>query len=168
MKVIINSQDELIKYARDLTHLVANLRHAQKEWQEYYGADLLNKKKAWEKRVDTFIDQHNIETTQREFQVEIKIDKEAPVAEEKKQVKVVDWNQDSISTWKANLDGYLLSVIKMDDVSFYWEVIFDNKMISYSKPDSLKYSVTSAKGAATYQMTKHKAQNNKSMNPKII
>jgi len=156
MRVIINSQEELIEYARDLTHLVANLRHAQKEWQEYYGANLLSRKKFWEKKVDDFINQHNIEATQIEYEVDIKIDNDAPVVEQKKQGKLVEWKQDSDSTWKAKVDSYILSIIKMDDTSFYWEVIFDGKMIAYCKEDCLKYSIAAAKGAATYQMGKHK------------
>lgn len=153
MKVVINSQEELIKYARDLTHLVANLRHSQKEWQEYYGADLLNKKKVWEKRMDEFINQHNIETTKIEFQVEIEIDE---ISEDKKQSKIVNWVQDK-DTYTANLEEYQLCVIRQDEFNnCFWDVRFNGKIIASCDGVKLKPSVKAGKEAAVYQWTKHK------------
>jgi len=74
MIVKISSEEELIKYARELTHLVANVRHAQRLWQEHHGSELLDKKKSWEGKLDEFLKSHSVERVERLCHVEIKIE----------------------------------------------------------------------------------------------
>jgi hypothetical protein len=74
MVVKITSEEELIKYARELTHLVANVRYAQKLWEDIHGSKLLDKKKSWEGKLDEFLKAHSVEKVERLCHVEIKIE----------------------------------------------------------------------------------------------
>lgn len=37
--------------------IMVNLRSATKEWNQYYGCELLNKKKRWETKADNFLEE---------------------------------------------------------------------------------------------------------------
>lgn len=45
-----------LKAASELAHILMNLRRATKRWDEEYGSEAKNKKKAWEKRADDYLE----------------------------------------------------------------------------------------------------------------
>jgi hypothetical protein len=55
MKIIIESEEELLSVAADAIHVLTNLRHWTKEWEKEHGVELKNNKKHFEQRADELI-----------------------------------------------------------------------------------------------------------------
>lgn len=73
MKIKIETQDELKKVAEELLHILVNLRHSTKLWNQHYGAEFSNKKKRWEQAADNFLHKLEVEksTDKKEMQIQI-------------------------------------------------------------------------------------------------
>lgn len=50
--------EDPLKDLQELTHIVINLRHYTKLWDEHYGSRLKDSKKLWEANADTWIEKH--------------------------------------------------------------------------------------------------------------
>lgn len=72
MPIKINNENELLETAKELAHVLVNLRHWTKKWEETYGAEYKNAKKRWEKKADELI--KKLELIKKMQQSEIKIE----------------------------------------------------------------------------------------------
>lgn len=76
MKIKIESEDELMEVAKEALHLLVNIRHYTKAWEETHGAELKNRKKHFEGRADEFLKKLEMEKSLRSDAVHISINNE--------------------------------------------------------------------------------------------
>lgn len=74
MKVTIKSEQELIEVATEAIHILNNLRHFTKKWNETHGYELKQRKGYYERLADELLQKLNV-TEHRETK-QIKIVKE--------------------------------------------------------------------------------------------
>lgn len=74
MKVKIKNEEELVKVAEELIHILTNLRKYTKLWEESYGVVLKTKKKNFEKRADELIERIQAPEHTRRDEINIVID----------------------------------------------------------------------------------------------
>jgi hypothetical protein len=74
MKIIINSEDELISKAEEAINILINLRKFSTLWEQSYGVELKNKKKMWEGRADEFLKKLNVPEFRYPEKLKIKIE----------------------------------------------------------------------------------------------
>ncbi len=60
MKIIIKSEDELVKISEEALHILANLRKFTKMWNETHGVELKERKKYYEEKADNLIERLKI------------------------------------------------------------------------------------------------------------
>lgn len=60
-----------MELAREALHILNNLRHHTKYWDEHYGALAKDAKKKWEKRADEFLEKIQAEKTHSKNQIKI-------------------------------------------------------------------------------------------------
>lgn len=77
MKIIINSEDELIGVAEEALHILANLRKFTVLWETSHGVQLKERKKYYEKKADELIQRLQIPEHRHPEQLTIKINPEA-------------------------------------------------------------------------------------------
>lgn len=75
MKVIIKNEEELVKVAAELIHVLANLRKFTKLWNETHGVELKSRKKYYEDKADQLIERLQVEDHRNPEQVKIEINK---------------------------------------------------------------------------------------------
>lgn len=73
MKIIINSEDELISVAEEALHILANLRKFTALWENSHGVELKNRKKYYENKADELIQRLQIPDHRHPDQLTIKI-----------------------------------------------------------------------------------------------
>jgi putative sterol carrier protein len=56
MKIKVTSEEELEKIAKEALHILANLRHFTKLWNEHFGSHYKDRKKFLESKADQFIE----------------------------------------------------------------------------------------------------------------
>lgn len=61
MKVIISSEEQLVKISEEAIKIIANLRKFTKLWEANHGVFLKKRKKCWEEIADKFIERLQIE-----------------------------------------------------------------------------------------------------------
>lgn len=74
MKVTIKSEDELIKVATDAIHVLSNLRHFTKLWNESHGFELKQRKVYYEKLADALLEKLNVTEHREAKQIKIEIE----------------------------------------------------------------------------------------------
>lgn len=75
MKITITSEEELLKLAKEALHILSNLRHFTKKWNENHGVQLKQRKNYYEEKADELIERLQIEEHRRESQVKIEVNK---------------------------------------------------------------------------------------------
>lgn len=73
MKIKIQSEEELLKVATEALHILANLRHFTKKWNETHGYELKRRKIFYEEKADELIQRLQIEEHRTESQVKIEV-----------------------------------------------------------------------------------------------
>jgi hypothetical protein len=71
MKVVINSEEELIDKFKESVHILNNLRHFTKIWQDHYGAGNNFKRVYWQEKADKFLDSLDASKTRSKEQIKI-------------------------------------------------------------------------------------------------
>lgn len=74
MKIVIKGEGELLEIAKELCHILTNLRYFTTEWQLHHGYTLLEQKKKWEKRADDFIAKLKTTRSAHKYDVHIKLE----------------------------------------------------------------------------------------------
>lgn len=74
MQVKLKDEQELFELAKELLHIVTNLRFWSDEWNRHHGSVLLGHKKKWEKRADDLIERLKTTRTVNWYDVHIKIE----------------------------------------------------------------------------------------------
>lgn len=77
MNIKVKNNSELMEMARDAIHILNNLRHHTKYWDEHYGALAKNAKRKWEERADEFLEK--IQATKTNNRSQVKISNENPL-----------------------------------------------------------------------------------------
>ncbi len=72
MRVVINSEEELLDLAKELLYVMANMRHWQDQWSKHYGKTLLAQKKKWEVRADELLERLKTTRSVHKYDVHIK------------------------------------------------------------------------------------------------
>lgn len=73
MKIRITSEEELIEVATEAIHLLSNLRHMTKLWNESHGCELRNRKKYYEELSDKFLEKLKVTEHREAKQIKIEI-----------------------------------------------------------------------------------------------
>lgn len=76
MRIIVNSEDDLVTIARNLLHISVNVRYWQKEWNEKHGGVLLERKKFWENKMDEYLKELGARKSNLLTEVKIEINNE--------------------------------------------------------------------------------------------
>lgn len=71
MKVTVDSEKELVEMTTELLHILVNLRHWTKLWNENYGGYYLQQKKSWEKRSDDYLQKIGMQKSQQTNEINI-------------------------------------------------------------------------------------------------
>jgi hypothetical protein len=79
MDILVKNNVELMELAREALHILVNVRHHTKYWDEHYGALAKTAKKKWEARADDFLERLKAEKTTRMSEVKIKNRNENPL-----------------------------------------------------------------------------------------
>lgn len=74
MHVKLKSEEELFELAKELLHVMANLRYWSNEWNTYHGSVLLGHKKKWEARADALLERLKTTRSEHLYDVHIKIE----------------------------------------------------------------------------------------------
>lgn len=74
MRVVVKNEQELLELAKDLLHVLINLRYWSNEWHLHHGSVLLEHKKKWEKRADALIQRLKVSRSPNAFDVHIKLE----------------------------------------------------------------------------------------------
>ena len=74
MVIKINSEEQLVKVATELIHVIANLRKFTKLWEETHGVELKRNKKYYEQKADELIARLQVENHKHKYQVKIEVD----------------------------------------------------------------------------------------------
>lgn len=74
MRVKLNSEEELVNMARELLHVMVNLRHWSTKWEQEYGSDLLAAKKKWERKSDDILAKYQVTKTNLKQEIKIEVD----------------------------------------------------------------------------------------------
>lgn len=75
VKIKIQSEGELLKVATEALHILSNLRHFTKKWNENHGVQLKQRKNYYEEKADELIQRLRIEEHRIELQVKIEVNK---------------------------------------------------------------------------------------------
>lgn len=78
MKIIIQSEDELIKVAAEALHILSNLRKFTRLWEETHGVVLKRNKKYYEEKADTFISNLQVPDHKQLHEIKIEINENTP------------------------------------------------------------------------------------------
>jgi len=76
MKIIIHSEEELIKVATEALHILNNLRRTTKDWKEHYGSDRRQRMFHYEEMADTFLERLNVDQRMHGSKLNIEINHE--------------------------------------------------------------------------------------------
>lgn len=74
MKVVVHSEQELIEVATEAIHLLNNLRHVTKLWNESHGCELRSRKKYYEELSDKFLEKLKVTEHRQANQIKIEIE----------------------------------------------------------------------------------------------
>ena len=74
MPIKIKDENELHEIAKELAHVLTNLRYWTKHWEETYGAFARNTKKRWEKKADELIIKLDLFKTKLKSEIKIEND----------------------------------------------------------------------------------------------
>jgi uncharacterized damage-inducible protein DinB len=74
MKVKLNSEQELLSVARELFHVLTNLRHWSSKWEQEHGSDPLAAKKKWERKADDLLAKYQVTKTHIKQEIKIEVD----------------------------------------------------------------------------------------------
>jgi hypothetical protein len=77
MKVVVTDEQELFELAKELLHVLANLRYWSDQWNKYHGSVLLNRKKFYEQKADTLLERLKTKGSVHRYDVHIKIENDA-------------------------------------------------------------------------------------------
>lgn len=78
MKVIIASEEQLLKAAEEAIKIIANLRKFTVLWEQEHGCELRNRKKCWEAHADRFIQSLHLPELKRGDNYKIEINENTP------------------------------------------------------------------------------------------
>lgn len=73
MKIIIQTEEELIQVTAELIHVICNLRKFTKLWEEGHGVELKIKKKRYEQKADELIERLKVPEHRQVGQIKIEI-----------------------------------------------------------------------------------------------
>lgn len=73
MKIIVKSEEELVNVATELAHVLCNLRHFTRLWNETHGAELRARKKYWEDKCDELLKRLQITEHRQSNQIKIEV-----------------------------------------------------------------------------------------------
>lgn len=74
MIVKIHSEQELIEVATEAIHLLNNLRHTTKLWNESHGCELRSRKKYYEELSDKFLEKLKVTEHREAKQIKIELE----------------------------------------------------------------------------------------------
>ena len=74
MNIKISSEEELIEVAIEAIHLLNNLRHVTKLWNESHGCELRSRKKYYEELCDKFLEKLKVTEHREAKQIKIEIE----------------------------------------------------------------------------------------------
>lgn len=74
MKIKISSEEELLKVATEAIHLLSNLRHFTKKWNETHGYDLKQRKTYYEGLADSLLERLKVTEHRQSNQIKIEIE----------------------------------------------------------------------------------------------
>lgn len=71
--VKLNNEKELLELAKEMLHIITNLRYWSNEWNIHHGAVLLNQKKKWEAKADALLERLKTTRSVHKYDVHIKL-----------------------------------------------------------------------------------------------
>lgn len=71
MKVKIESEEQLVAMTKELLHIISNLRHWTKLWNEHFGSYYGKQKKMWEQRADDYLEKVGMRKTNQTGEIDI-------------------------------------------------------------------------------------------------
>jgi len=74
MNIKVTDEQELLDLAAEAVHILTNLRHYTKLWEESYGVELKRRKKVWEERGDKLIARLQMPELKQNETIKIEID----------------------------------------------------------------------------------------------
>lgn len=77
MRVVINTEQELLELSKEFLYVMTNLRYWQNEWSKHHGYVLLQQKKKWEAKADELLERLKTKGSVHKYDVHIKIENDA-------------------------------------------------------------------------------------------
>jgi hypothetical protein len=73
MKILIQTEEELLQVTSELIHVLCNLRKFTKLWEQDFGVELKTKKKRYEQMADELIERLQVPEHRQAGQIKIEI-----------------------------------------------------------------------------------------------
>lgn len=73
MRIIISNEQELVNVATELAHVLCNLRHFTKLWNESHGFELKQRKTYYEQKADELLKRLQVTEHRQSNQIKIEV-----------------------------------------------------------------------------------------------